>query len=121
MAETYSFSKLDGSTSGEPVLVSSTGPTGSNGQLIHTIPTGKRGRPELWAVNNSANLVRLTLQFGTNLSTKELSWDIPPKGSEPVLVSPGVLLESSAFIRAFASVIDTIVLFGSVNTQTTVS
>lgn len=110
--------KLSGSTGGQPILAVSTGPSGTTGTTVHTVPAGKTDRVELWAWNNSTSTVRLTLQLGTNAASREKSIDIPPKGSPETLVLPYLQLEAGQVISAFASVANMICLSGHVNERT---
>lgn len=109
---------FDASALGEPVLVASTGPSGTAGTLIGTVPAGKTQRVELWAWNNSAAVVRLTLQLGTSLASKELSVDIPPKGSDPKPLVFFWPFKAGAEIRAFASVANMVCVIGPINERT---
>ena len=112
------ITRLSGSTLGEPVQIASTGPAGSAGTLIMTVPPGKKGRLELWAWNNSSNPVLLTLQLGTVSAAKELSAWILPKGSAPLPVVLFWPYEAGAEIRGYAGVANVICVTGPFNERT---
>jgi len=115
------ITKLSSSTSGEPIQVASTGPAGTAGTTIMTVPTGKKGRLELWAWNNSSSTVLLTLQLGTTSAAKELSVSIPPKGSDPKPVVFFWPYESATVISAYAAVANVICVTGPFNERTPAS
>lgn len=115
---TNDIKAFDASALGEPVLVASTGPSGTAGTLIHTVPAGKTVRIELHAWNNSSSPVLLTLQLGTTLASKELSVWIPPKGSDPKPIVLFWPFKAGAEIRAFASVANMVCVTGPVNERT---
>jgi len=115
---THEITKLSGSASGEPIQVGSTGPAGTAGTLIHTVPAGKSGRLEAWAWNNSSNPVLLTLQLGATSAAKEMSVWILPQGSDPKPVVMFWPYESETEIRAYADVANVVCVSGHFNERT---
>jgi hypothetical protein len=112
---TNDIMKLTGSAQGEPVLIESTGPAGSAGTLIMQVPAGKKGRLELWAWSNSAQAVALTLQLGALSAARELTVNIPPRGSDPKPVVFFWPFEADAEVRAYASVANMACVAGHFN------
>jgi uncharacterized membrane protein YjjP (DUF1212 family) len=111
---TFSKRFLSGSTNGRQILVAA---TASPGTLIHTATTGTTSIDEVWiyAVNSSINAVKLTVQFGgTTVNSDDIELSILPE-SGLTLVVPGLPLQNSLEVRAFASVTNVINISGYVN------
>lgn len=107
----YAFS---GSTSGKAVKVSATATTGTT---IHTAVSGTSSWDEVWlyATNNDAAAVNLTLEWGTTTAADgNIQLSIPAK-SGLTLVLPGLILQNGMVLTAFAGTADVILITGYVN------
>ena len=68
----------------------------------------------LWASTKNAAAVVLTIQFGaTTAVTNDIAYTIQP--NETVLVCPGLILQNSLVVKAYASVANVVSLHGYVN------
>jgi hypothetical protein len=109
------FSKipLSGSTNGRGIAVVA---TGSPGTTIHTATSSTEGFDEIWiyAVNSSASSVKLTLEFGGTSTSDQIEITIPSE-SGLTLIAPGLMLQNSNIVRAFAGTTNVISVFGYVN------
>lgn len=111
---TFTKTLLSGSTNGKAILVSA---TASPGTTIHTAVTGTSSLDEIWlyAVNSSAGDVKLTIEWGeTTAPNGNIELTIPPE-SGLTLVVPGLLLQNSLVVRAFADTANVICIHGYVN------
>jgi hypothetical protein len=111
---TYSKVLLSGSTNGKNIKIAATATAGT---LIHTAVSGTSNLDEvwLWAVNTSAALVEITLEWGEATSPDGLVLiGMPPKAGLMQIVS-GLLLQNSLEIRCFASAANVITINGFVN------
>lgn len=111
---TYSKVLLSGSTNGKGILVTATSSTGTT---IHTATSGTSNLDEVWlyAVNSSANAVKLTFEWGeTTAPNGNIEITIPAE-SGLYLVVPGLLLQNSLVISAFAATGSVIVIHGFIN------
>jgi hypothetical protein len=107
---------LSGSTNGKPIKVVATGTTGTT---IHTASsvTGTVGMDEvwLWAYNSDTVDRALTVEFGgTTAPDQNIVVTIPFKAGL-VLVVPGLILQNSLIITAFAAAANVVTLSGFVN------
>lgn len=110
---TYSKIPLSGSTNGRGILVAA---TATPGTLIHTATSGTVNEDEIWlyAMNTSASGVKLTVEFGGVSASDQIELTISPE-SGLILVSPGLTLQNSLVVRAFAATANVINIFGYVN------
>jgi hypothetical protein len=108
--------KLSASTDGRGIRVAA---TATPGTLIHQalINVAANEWDEVWikAVNTSATAVKLTIEWGGAVNPDDqIEITIPPE-SGLVDVIPGLVLQNSAQVRAFAATANVIVLHGFVN------
>jgi hypothetical protein len=111
---TFSKIILSGSTSGKSIKVAATATAGT---LLHTAISGTTNIDEIWlyAVNSSGADVNLTIEFG-GVSVPDDNIYLTIKAySGLTLVIPGLLLQNSLAVRAFASVANVILINGYVN------
>ena len=117
---TFNKSKLSGSTDGLAIKVTGTG-TGST-VTVHTAVAGTTAGvfDEIWlyANNTSASAVKLTIEWGTATAADgNIELTIAAE-SGLVLVVPGLILQNSKVVKAFAGTADVILLTGYVNAIT---
>lgn len=111
---TYSKIALSGSTNGRMIAVAA---TSTPGTLIHTATSSTTYEDEIWiyAVNSSTSAVKLTLEWGgTTANTDHIELTVSGE-SGLVLVSPGLILQNSLVVRAFAGTANVINIAGYVN------
>jgi len=111
---TFTKILLSGSTNGKAILVSA---TASPGTTIHTAVADTSSLDEIWlyAGNSSSGDVKLTIEWGeTTAPNGNIELTIPPE-SGLTLVVPGLLLQNSLAVRAFASTANVICIHGYVN------
>lgn len=110
---TFSKLPLSGSTNGKAILVSQ---EATAGDLIHTAQSGTSGLDEIWlyASNNSATTVKLTVEYGGSAAENNIELNIPGE-SGLVLVVPGLVLNNSLAVNAFAATANVISISGYVN------
>lgn len=109
--------ELSGSTDGRPIKVAA---TSSPGTAVHTATSatgsGLYDEVWLWAVSSDTSLRLLTVQFGgTTAPDDSISCNIPIAGADAVLIIPGLILQNSLLVKAFAAVTNVITVFGHVN------
>jgi len=111
---TYSKVLLSGSTNGKGVKVVATATAGTT---IHTAVAGTSSMDEIWiyAVNSSAAVVKLTLEWGEATAPDGNIELTIPSESGLVLVAPGLLLQNSLVVKAFAATANVILIHGYVN------
>lgn len=112
---TFSKLELSGSADGRPIKVAA---TSSPGTAIHTATSSITGYDEiwLWAINSDTTARLLTVQFGgTTAPDDSISATIPIVGALPVLIIPGLILQNSLLVKAFAATTNVITLAGFVN------
>lgn len=112
---TYSKQLLSGSTNGKGILVAA---TASAGTVIHTAVSGTSSLDEVWlyAHNTSASSVKLTLEWGgVTAPNDHIEINVGSEGTGLILVAPGILLQNSLVIRAFAGTASVLNIFGYVN------
>jgi hypothetical protein len=117
---TFTKKKLSGSTDGLAIKVTGTG-TGST-VTVHTAVAGTTAGvfDEIWlyANNTSTSAVKLTLEWGTATAADgNIELTIAAE-SGLVLVVPGLILQNSKVVKAFAATADVILLTGYVNAIT---
>lgn len=110
---TFSKTLLSGSTNGAAILVAA---TSSLGTTIHTAQSGTSGLDEVWlyADNSSSATVKLTVEFGGTAAKDQIELNIPGE-SGLVLVVPGLVLNNSLVVRAFASTANVASISGYIN------
>ena len=111
---TFSKQLLSGSTDGKAIKVAATATAGT---LIHTAVTGTTNLDEIWlyAVNSSASSVKLTFEWGEATAPDgNIELTVQPEAGL-VTVIPGLLLQNSLVVRAFAATANVILIHGFVN------
>jgi len=111
---TYSKQFLSGSTNGKAIKVAA---TATPGTTVHTAVSGTSSIDELWiyAMNTSASSVKLTLEWGEatapdgNIEVTVLA------EAGLVCITPGLLLQNSLVVKAFAATANVITLHGFVH------
>jgi hypothetical protein len=111
---TYSKQLLSGSTNGKNVKVVATATAGTT---IHTAVSGTSDMDEIWlyACNTDSTDRKLTLEFGGTTSPDDLVEVTIGTEAGWVLVCPGVLLQNSLVVKAFAAAANVVVINGYVN------
>jgi hypothetical protein len=112
---TYSKQLLSGSTNGKGIKVAATATAGT---LIHTAVSGTSSLDEVWlyAHNTSSAAVKLTLEWGGVAAPDDhIEITIGAEGTGLVLIAPGILLQNSLVVRAFAATANVLNIFGYVN------
>lgn len=112
---TFSKVLLSGSTNGKAVLVAATATAGTT---IHTAVSGSSSLDEIWlyAHNSSSLAVKLTLEWGEATAPNgNIEINIGAEGTGLVLVAPGILLQNSLVVKAFAATANVVTLTGYVN------
>jgi hypothetical protein len=105
---------LSGSTNGRNVKVVATATAGTT---IHTAPSGTTTFDEVWlfAVNTHSIDVNLTIEFGgTTAPDDEINLTLKAYQGLTLIV-PGLLLNNSLIVKAWASVANVILLNGYIN------
>lgn len=105
---------LSGSTNGKAIKVAA---TGTPGTTIHTAASGVATWDEiwLWAFNTDTTVIKLTLEFGGTTSPDDtIEQSLGPEAGL-VLVCPGLNLNNSLVLKAFAGTTNLIGLVGYVN------
>jgi hypothetical protein len=113
---TFTKQLLSGSTNGKGILVSGT--TSGAAVTVHTAVTGTSSIDEIWiyAHNTSATAVKLTVEWGeTTAPNGNIEVNIGAEGTGMILVSPGIVLNNSLVVKAFAGTANVINLFGYAN------
>jgi hypothetical protein len=112
---TFTKTLLSGSTNGKAIKVVATATAGTT---IHTAVSGTASLDEVWlyAHNSSASTVKLTLEWGEATAPDgNIEINLGAEGTGLVLVSPGILLQNSLVIKAFAATANVVTLTGYVN------
>jgi hypothetical protein len=112
---TFTKTLLSGSTNGKAIKVAATSTAGTT---IHTAVSGTSSLDEVWlyAHNSSAGTVKLTLEWGEATAPDgNIEINIGAEGTGLVLVSPGLLLQNSLVIKAFAATTNVVTITGYVN------
>jgi hypothetical protein len=111
---TFSKQLLSGSTNGKAIKVAATATAGT---LIHTAVTGTSNLDEIWlyAINTSGSNVKLTLEWGEATAPDgNIEVTVSPEAGL-VCLTPGLLLQNSLVVRAFAGTTNVITIHGFVN------
>ncbi len=117
---TYDKKRLSGSTDGLPIKV-----TGTNTAAAVTVHTAVSGTTvgtfdEIWvyANNTSTTAVKLTIEYGTATAADgNIELTIAAEAGL-VLIIPGLILQNSRVVKAFAGPADVLLLTGFVNAIT---
>ena len=114
MTQVFTKAKLSGSTNGRGIKVVA---TATPGTTIHTAVAGTSSYDEvwLWAQNNHTAAVDLTIEYGGVASPDDLIIMSIPSKSGLYLIVPGLVLNNTLVIKAFASVANVVVVSGFVN------
>ena len=115
MAQAATFALLSGSTNGLQIKVAA---TSTPGTTIHTAVAGTSSwdRIFLWAVNSSAQPVKLTLEWGEATAPDgNIEQTIQPE-SGLVQLTPGTPLNNSKVVKAFADTTNVVMIQGFVLT-----
>ncbi len=112
----FNKNKLSGSTDGKGIKVAA---TGTPGTTIHTAVAGTTANTWdeiwLWCVNSSATAVKLTLEWGSATAPDDnIEVTIPPE-SGLFLVAPGLILDNTLVVKAFAGTTNVLIIHGYVN------
>jgi len=111
--------KLSGSAAGNSGIEITT--TSTAGDLIHTAVAGTTAGTFdeiwLWAQNNHTADVLLTVEFSSHDHAQNIILTVPFK-SGLVPVVPGLILQNTLDVNAFAATANVITLFGFVNAIT---
>lgn len=115
MAEIFTKRLLSGSIYGKQIKI--TGTSTSTSVTIHTAIDGVANYDEIWlyATNSQDAPVELTLEWGGVLSPDDQIKVIVPGKSGLYLIIPGLILQNSFAVTAFASVVDVVMISGYVN------
>ena len=111
---TYSKQLLSGGTNGKGIKVSQ---TSTAGDTIHTGVAGASDLDEvwLWAVNSSDTDVKLTLEWGEATAPDgNIEFTVAAEAGLKCIV-PGLLIQNSLVVKAFAGTTNVIVIHGFVN------
>ncbi len=111
---TYSKQLLSGGTNGKNVKVVATATAGTT---IHTAVSGTSDMDEVWlyACNTDSTDRKLTLEFGGTTSPDDLVEVTIGAEAGWVLVCPGMVLQNSLVVKAFAAAANVVVINGYVN------
>ena len=112
---TFTKTLLSGSTNGKAIKVAATSTAGTT---IHTAVSGTSSLDEVWlyAHNSSAATVKLTLEWGEATAPDgNIEINIGAEGTGLVLIAPGILLQNSLVIKAFAATTNVVTITGYVN------
>ena len=111
---TYSKVILSGSTNGKQIKVVQTATAGTT---IHTATSGTSNLDEIWlyAVNSSSSAVKLTIEWGEAPAPDGNIEVTVPAEDGYMLVVPGLLLQNSLVVKAFAGTANVILINGYVN------
>lgn len=106
--------KLSGSTDGKGIKV--TGTSTAATVTVHTAHATSLDEIWLWAYNDDASAVIVTIEFGgTTDPDNVVQMSIPGGNAGTVSVIPGWVLTNSLVTKAFAGTANVIVLYGYVN------
>ena len=111
---TFAKQKLSGSTNGRIIKVAAVATAGT---LIHTAVAGAADYDEiwLWAVNSDTTDRKLTLEYGGVAAPDDLIELTVRAEAGLVLIVPGMILQNSLVVRAFAAAANVVMVGGFVN------
>ena len=91
--------------------------TATAGTTIHTAVSGTSDMDEVWlyAMNTDSSDRKLTIEYGGTTSPDDLTEITIGTEAGWVLVCPGLLLQNSLVIKAFAAAANVVVINGYVN------
>ncbi len=114
---TYSKELLSGGTNGKNIKVAATATAGTT---IHTATSGTSNLDEIWlyACNTDSTDRKLTIEYGGATSPDELTEITISAEAGWVLVVPGLLLQNSLVVKAFAAAANVVNINGFVNRVT---
>ena len=112
---TYSKHLLSGSSNGKNISV--TGNATGSAVTVHTAISGTSNLDEIWlyATNTSAAAVVLTVEFGGTTDQDDYIELELAADSGMTLIIPGLLLQNSLLVKAWAASADVININGYVN------
>ena len=111
---TFSKILLSGGTTGKNIKVVA---TASAGTTIHTAVSGTSNMDEVWlyACNTDVTDRKLTIEYGGTSSPDDLTELTIAAEAGWVLVCPGLLLQNSLVVKAFAAAANVVIVNGYVN------
>lgn len=111
---TFNKVKLSGSTAGKQIKVAA---TSTPGTTIHTAGSGTTNWDEVWiyVTNNHTAAVALTIEWGGTASPDDLIQMSIPSKTGLYLIIPGLILNDSSVIKAFAATTNVLNISGWVN------
>ena len=111
---TFSKQLLSGGTNGKNVKVVAPATAGTT---IHTAVSGTSDMDEVWlyAMNTDSSDRKLTIEYGGTTSPDDLIELTITTEAGWTLVCPGLLLQNSLVIKAFAAAANVVVINGYVN------
>ena len=111
---TFTKNLLSGSTTGKAITITATATTGDT---IHTAVSGTSNLDEIWIYANNIDTVNhnLTIEWGTTTVTAGNITLAVEFGKGVKLVIPGLLLQNSLVVTAFADTTNVILITGYVN------
>ena len=111
---TFTKVLLSGSTNGRQIKVAAIATAGTT---IHTAVAGTSDIDEmwLWAVNSDSSDRKLTIEYGGVASPDDLIEVTIPSENGLVLIIPGLVLQNSLVVRAFAEAANVVMVSGFVN------
>lgn len=111
--------KLSGSTDGKAIKVTQ---TATPGDTIHTADasaaTGAFDEVWIWAMNYYTSDIVLSIEFGGTTTPDNIIKQTIPYQKGLFLVVPGLILQNSGIVKAFAATANYICLSGFVNRMT---
>jgi hypothetical protein len=112
---TYSKQKLSGSTNGKAIKLSGTDSAGA--VTIHTAINNETDWDEVWVYcnNTSAASVKLTIEWGTSTAADGNIEKTIPAEDGLYCIIPGLILQNSLVIEAFAGTANVLLITGFVN------
>ena len=111
---TYGKQLLSGGTTGKNIKVVA---TSSAGTTIHTAVSGTSNMDEVWlyACNTDTSDRKLTIEYGGTTSPDDTIELTISAEAGWVLVCPGLLLQNSLVVKAFAAAANVVLVNGFVN------
>lgn len=111
--------KLSGSTDGKAIKIAATSTAGT---AIHTAVAGTTAGTFdeiwLWAYNGHTAAVELTVEFGgADAPDQNIKVSLAAK-SGLIPITPGLILQNGATVKAFAGTTNVITVIGFVNSMT---
>lgn len=111
---TFAKMVLSGSTNGKGIKVAA---TSTPGTTIHTAVSGTSSWDEIWiyAFNSNSVVEMLTLQWGGVSSPDDDIVVALQPGQGLMLIIPGMVLQNSLALKAFATDANMVIIHGFVN------